>query len=388
MDGFPGLLFGESVPDGRATATLIPRPGQLEVVTHAGDRFSLPGRELTLERGGDQGKHWYCKAAGLTAVSDAPGLAEALSEIDSEVAETVAAVSSQANKRRRAGRFGCLIALSLCLVGLFFLPTCYRWGVERAATALPDSVDEQLGSIGWSQMSSQLREHPDETIQAVADEMLEVVRQGLDDPDRWQLDVVVVEEDQINAFALPGGQMVIYSGLMAAAEDPDEVAAVLAHEIGHIEERHGVKRIAHAVGIAAGFQLFLGDIAGILALAPELLQIASLNDYSQHQEHEADETGVRLCHATGVDPFAMATFFERLREEHGDTPAFLGWLSTHPSHSDRIEHVEALVNELGPGAEAVGWSFDWPSVKARLEPQTAQEQTAPEPAPAAESEGN
>ena len=169
----------------------------------------------------------------------------------------------------------------------------------------------------------------------------------------------------MNAFALPGGWLVINSGLIAQAESPDEVAGVVAHEMAHVMHRHGLKRVAHSLGVVAAVQLLIGDLGGLAASASQLATLAAVNDYSRDAEREADATGVALMHQAGADPYAMAVFFERLEEKGNDIPDFLSWVSTHPSHHERIENVSELVKDL-PEVDKIQWNTDWQAVQASL----------------------
>jgi predicted Zn-dependent protease len=160
--------------------------------------------------------------------------------------------------------------------------------------------------------------------------------------------------DDVNAFALPGGQIVVWTGLLRQAESAEQIAAVLAHEIAHVERRHGLRNVAHRAGLALGLRLlvviFVGaDLDGLSGLAADVAVIAASNDYSQDQESQADADAVARLHAVGIDPGALADFFRVMtREGVGEVPAFASWLATHPDHESRIAAIEAQRRALGP----------------------------------------
>jgi predicted Zn-dependent protease len=183
--------------------------------------------------------------------------------------------------------------------------------------------------------------------------------------------VSVVENDEVNAFALPGGQIVVWTGLLREAESAEQVAGVLAHELAHVERRHGLRNVAHRAGIALGLRLLVaiflgGDLDGFTSLAADVAVIAASNDYNQDQESEADADAVVRMHAAGLDPTALAGFFRVMsREGAGELPGLAQWLSTHPDHQSRTDAIEAQARALGPvTARPLGVDLD--AVKASL----------------------
>jgi predicted Zn-dependent protease len=158
--------------------------------------------------------------------------------------------------------------------------------------------------------------------------------------------VHVVRSPQINAFCLPGGTIVVFTGLIDAAERPEQLAGVLGHEMAHATLRHGMERTAQALGVGAALAVLVGDGTGLLAIGAEVFQFATVNSYSRVQENEADAEGLRMLHESGIDPTAMAEFFEIMQHEHPDMPGALNWVSTHPSHEERIRLLQQQVGDL------------------------------------------
>lgn len=141
-----------------------------------------------------------------------------------------------------------------------------------------------------------------------------------------------------NAFALPGGRIIATDELLALASDA-ALAGVLAHEIGHVVERHGLKRIFRAAGLAAVVALLTGDVSGILedsAGIPALLLDLS---YSRRFEREADDYAVALMRQAGYDPRALAEFLEQIAGDCGAGCEAPAWLSTHPLSAERAERL-------------------------------------------------
>lgn len=147
----------------------------------------------------------------------------------------------------------------------------------------------------------------------------------------------VVESDQINAFAIPGGYIYVTTGLLRAADNEAQLAAVLAHEIAHVNERHSVEQLKRQV-LAQG----IADTAGIDSntLAQIGYQLAVQLPNTREFEYEADEVGLAILRASGYAPIAAINFFENLMEQ-GGTPEFL---RTHPTTDNRIEALREQID--------------------------------------------
>ncbi len=170
----------------------------------------------------------------------------------------------------------------------------------------------------------------------------------------YDFQVHVVNLGVPNAFALPGGQIVIFEGLLDFAQSPDEVAGVLAHEMGHVIHRHGTAGMIKSLGLAFFFGVLLGDLgSGAVGLAGETL--VSLN-FSREAEIEADGSALELLGREGLSSQGLADFFERLEQEAGgDMPEALQLLSTHPSHESRRQRFGGGGEASLPALSAAAW---------------------------------
>ena len=146
-----------------------------------------------------------------------------------------------------------------------------------------------------------------------------------------------------NAFALPGGTMVMTDELIREFPSEDVIAGILGHEIGHVVEEHGLRRLYRSLGSYVLIALLAGETGPMLEdILLEGNALMSLS-YSRAQESAADEFGLTLSHRAGFDPAGLKVFFERLGMEIGDD---VQWMSTHPSHSNRVEAIERYINGL------------------------------------------
>jgi Zn-dependent protease with chaperone function len=148
-----------------------------------------------------------------------------------------------------------------------------------------------------------------------------------------------------NAFALPGGTMVITDDFVKEFPEPDVLAGVLGHEMGHVLDQHGIKRLYRSLGTAVLIAFLAGDVGPILEdIVLEGNVLLSLS-HSRGQERDADAFGVRLAAQAGYSPSGLVTFFSRIAKDYGAAEG-MEWLSTHPLSSLRVEEIETYIRDL------------------------------------------
>ncbi len=156
---------------------------------------------------------------------------------------------------------------------------------------------------------------------------------GKVDPAREKVRAGIANMDMVNAIALPGGQVLLFNGLVQQAESPEELAGVLAHEVGHVRERHVMTALLRQFGLSV---LLAGADSGLTNGA---VGLASMG-YSRDAEREADDYARARMAQSDISPLGAASFFERMAKEHGDednSPALLGWIASHPSSNERAK---------------------------------------------------
>lgn len=183
--------------------------------------------------------------------------------------------------------------------------------------------------------------------------------------------IKVIDSDEANAFALPGGFFYVNKGLVLMADSEAEVAGVMAHEIAHVTARHAVENMRKGQLLEAGAligSIFTGGIAGMIYqnLAGLGLTAVFLK-FTRGAEEEADRLGVQYLYAAGYDPGAMSTMFEKLSAKNKKKPGFIAKaFSTHPQSVDRMEASRVLVARFPDRDEYVLSTSEFQRVKARL----------------------
>src|SRR5262245_19720938 len=183
--------------------------------------------------------------------------------------------------------------------------------------------------------------------------------------------IKVIDSDEINAFALPGGFFYVNKGLLLAADKEAELAGVMAHEIAHVAARHAVENQTKASlleYLAIGGSIFLGGIPGMIYQNTAGIGLLGIfMKFSRAAEEEADKLGVQYMYAAGYDPGAMATMFEKLEAKNKKKPGLIARaFSTHPAPPDRRASALALAARFPEHEEYVISSSEFQRVKGRL----------------------
>ncbi len=247
------------------------------------------------------------------------------------------------------------------------------WNNERVTAWLADRVSvETEQRLGKSLLASFA---PDEALLKEGPVAQTVARIGarLTKDSRYKYEWYVVEDQQVNAFALPGGKVIVNSGLIAATESAEELAGVLAHEVQHIELRHSLRQMIHTAGWAAVLTVVLGDVSVMTGMLVH--QLGNLQ-YSRTLESEADVAGLQAMARAGIPPTGMRAFFARLQaiEDKKGGGLDVALLSSHPATGDRLKQIEQLAAQTPCSCQAL--DMDWTKLKADLKMLREQRRAA------------
>ncbi|UCF70944.1 MAG: M48 family metalloprotease [candidate division WOR-3 bacterium] len=178
----------------------------------------------------------------------------------------------------------------------------------------------------------------------------------------------VLDSDEINAFACPGGFIYIYKGLMKKMDNEAQLAAVLAHEVGHIVARHSVKRLQAIYGYSIVMEVALGDKMG--KTARQMVDAATgviLLGYGRENEYEADDYGILYAKKANYNPRGMVQVFQKFKEMEGRPPGtFEKLLMSHPPAGDRINNGNEEISKVG-GTNLPYYESEYAAIKTLLE---------------------
>lgn len=231
------------------------------------------------------------------------------------------------------------------------------WQHQRIAAWAVDLVsveqEAKLGEIIFSQHEAGLKLVEGEALSMVRDIGGKLTRDS-----RHKFQFFVADDKSVNAFAMPGGYVVVHTGLLQLADNAEEVAGVLAHEVQHVEQRHSLRGIAQSLGLSAALGLLLGDLGGLASLGGDLLKLK----FSRDHETEADREGLKALVAAKINPAGMRDFFGKMAAQ---SKLDLGFLSTHPASEERMADMDRMIKALPEDAlKAPPLAFDYAAIKA------------------------
>lgn len=332
-------------------------------VRAAGVDLRLPLNAARLELGGTDQAYVVCTfphaGAEHVVYLERSGIVAAL-ELAGASPDFVASVKSLsgAHSRRVAGRLAVLgsIALVLLLLVGVVLLKLEGWAVA----AVPPQLEVSMGKAAWDEHKKGLTLERDPALQGFVDGIGErLLAAQTDQPYAFKFHVV--RDETLNAFALPGGTIVVHTALIAKAETPEEVAGVIGHEIAHVLQRHSLRQGIRNLGTLALLSLVFGDSTSALEASLGLLRLK----YSRDHEREADAVGAKILHQAGLDPHNVGKVLARIAKEQTVTPPEI--LSTHPMGEGRTQQVEAAIRALpAVSYTTLGISpADWTAIKTK-----------------------
>ncbi len=265
--------------------------------------------------------------------------------------------------RRRAALWSIAAVISLIGVGVFGVPPI----ASRLAPLVPYGLERRLGEVVEAQTRRDLDDArlgakfecgdaaPEREGRAALDHLVAKLAGAAELP--LPLRVTVIRKKQANAIALPGGHVYVFSGLIDKADNADEVAGVLAHEIGHVARRDGTRSILQAAGASFLFGLVLGDFVGggaVVLASRTMLQLA----YSREVEAEADRYALDLMRKAGGDGRALGTMLSRIA---GAIEPGVKILLDHPDTRERVQQINALAGPVP--AQPILSAAEWRALK-------------------------
>lgn len=369
MNGeFPALLYDPVTGvSRRVLVAWKPGPeGGLCLDDAQGGGRTIPVAALSLARGGWRGDavHLTWDDAGRSwavTIDDPRALAQLMTVLPAHFATQIAAWRVEATRGQRRTAVAFLGLAILALLPLLVLGALYIFRdqlIDAVIPRLPTSVDVRLGELAYQQIerAGQLV-HEGPAVHAVRElgERLGAVVPA--SPFRFRFEVL--NDPSVNAFAAPGGLVVVHTGLLATVSSIDQLSGVLAHEVSHIVHRHTLRQMVFELGLTTSLRWLFGapdSVADTIAAAA--LKLSALR-FSREQESEADAGAVELLHEARLPATGLQQFFDDLAREHENLPALL---STHPPSAERSSALQRMIEERGPWQIAEP-SIDWAVVR-------------------------
>lgn len=259
--------------------------------------------------------------------------------------------------------FLCVLILPLVLAG------CTTTDLLGSFNLISPAEEQQLGDNLAGEIASQRTLIDDDTVapyvRAIGQRLVDV-----SPTPGATYQFYVIEDESINAFAIPGGYMYMHTGLILASQTEDELASVIAHELAHAVKRHPTQRMSRQMGAQTIASLILGEDPGQLSqIASQLILAGGISAYSRSAELEADRMAVDLLHEAGYNPNGLVSFFSTLvvlEQQAGGTRG-ASLFATHPPTPDRINAAQLRIGNLAAMRASKPPVGDLQQIQASLE---------------------
>ena len=249
---------------------------------------------------------------------------------------------------------GLTLAFIGILVGIYFL--VLPPAAEFLAGQLPRKYEMQMGqSIYKTQMEHAI----------VNDSLTYWVNdfvKHIDFKTDYPIHITVINEDVINAYAIPGGEIVVYSKIIQEMQNKEELAALLAHEVSHVHYRHSLKSISRSLSGYLFLSVLFGDVSGVAAIIMENSQALVTLNYSRSLEEEADRKGLEILESNHISQYGFVNLFERMKKERNDEQ-FDKFLSSHPLMNERISYTQKVAEKQTDLQENKALDESWSHIK-------------------------
>ncbi|WP_163832793.1 M48 family metallopeptidase [Spartinivicinus ruber] len=348
--------FYQALPNGRCSGTLTVGKGQI-LFEGGGQKIIIPIEGSEFKLGGASNRLVFISHPDqpeFTCYTNDQGI------MKNPLLNCHPAIVSQFASVKRKRTKNNLIFVTIALL-ILASPLSVYFAMSPIAALLarqvPVSWEQTLGEQAVKQYQLNSSFMPNKQAQPLLRPLIKpLISATPDNP--YQFQFYVAKDEEINAFALPGGYIVIHSGLILKADSPEELLGVVAHEIAHVTEQHGLRNIISAAGTFIIVDALLGDMSGLLAVIADAAPLLINQSYSRQFEADADQQGVVLLEAANINPQGLHQFFKKIQEEEAKRLAqisnedsqeivqqSLALLSSHPATSDRISQLKLLAQQ-------------------------------------------
>lgn len=342
---FSAVLIHPDVVGGRCAGSMY--LDQLGVCFNADEiKYTIPLHLLQINAGGSGNRFIFFSNKDQNAISiytsDKSILKSEVLANNSLFKEHIKSTKKTLNKSL-IGTLSFFAIIFLLVGGLYLFKDKM---VSKLANQVPVEWERKAGDKLFSTMALQYKFIQNDSLKKVflkiSDPLFKQVEK-----DGYKIDLYFVKDPTINAFALPGGKVIIQTGLIENAKSWEEVMGVLGHELAHVTKRHHIRSMINSVGLFAILSAFLGDISSLAGAFANLGgNLATLSN-SRSFENEADNEGWRMLQKAKINPKGMISFFETLKADHTtkmdtliNNTIDLSFLSTHPNTQQRIDNLK------------------------------------------------
>ncbi len=254
------------------------------------------------------------------------------------------------------------------IVAMFF-STWYvlmqiNWVEVFKVQEVANKTEEKLGELFWEVFQKTEKENKNKFVGDAVDSIVTKICTS-NKIDGEYIKVHIVEKDDINAFALPDGHLLIYSGLILNSENQEELSGVICHEIAHIELNHVMKKLIKEVGLSALISMTGGNGGG--EIIKETAKVLSSSAFDRNLEKDADIKAVDYLVEARINPGPFADFLYKLSTTESESTKYFTWISTHPDSKERAEYIISYSKDKKSSFEPVLSIGTWDKLKEKLQ---------------------
>ena len=250
---------------------------------------------------------------------------ELAEELDKKLAQTK---KKERFKLRPLAKLFIAFFLIILFAYLFLIP----WIAAALTKGFPISYEEKIGEQVYYSLQKDLSIDEEKTF------IINEFYKELQFPSAYDVKISVVKSNVTNAFALPGGRIIVFDKIIDGMSSYTELAALLSHEFTHVEERHTLRSLFRQLGASAFLSLLVGDAGAVSAVLINNADNLRSLSYSRNLEKEADEKGLLMLTQRGIDCNGFIQLFQLLKKESGKEPS--EWVSSHPNLNNRINNIK------------------------------------------------
>lgn len=228
------------------------------------------------------------------------------------------------------------LLITLMFFTTWFLLKQINWMSTFKVQEVTDQTEEKLGDLFWNIFNKTETENNNKFIIKTVDSLVNKICLE-NDIDRKLIKFHILNNEEINAFALPNGHLVIYSGLINATDNPDELSGVICHEIAHITHNHVMKKLVKEVGLSVLISMTTGN--GSAETIKETAKMLSSSAFDRKLEKEADIIAVDYLVNAKINPEPFADFLYKLSNKEHEVMKHFSWVGTHPDTKERAEYI-------------------------------------------------
>jgi len=268
------------------------------------------------------------------------------------------------------------LVIILLFFGTWYLLQQVDWMSVFKIEKMTKKTEQKLGNLFWDIFKKTDKENTNPFIINSIDSLVTKICVS-NDIDKTRIEFHVLDKDEINAFALPNGRLVIYSGLILAAENQEELSGVIGHEIAHIELNHVMKKLIKEVGFSVLISMTTGG--GGTDMIKKTAKMLPSTAFDRNMEKEADTKAVEYLIKANIDPEPFANFLSRLSDSENGVMKHLSWMNTHPDSKERAERIITHSKSVITMSEHVLSQETWNELKYQLmnEHEKAKQETIP-----------